>query len=190
MSDGPHRSLPMRRGWKRVAKCGDNNAFTLEEVSTSIVYALEEDSRSEFPDAFMKGLCDLCREHETSLFKDQMGLQLEGLRQFAGYGMGRAVLDHALLLSENGERGLAIAEKAVVCALTDRAARGARQVEEHYCRESRQPRAYGVRARIEDAIGSSSPAFNALARKILEIEPSSAPLPVIKQQGLEDGVRL
>ena len=24
MSDGPHKSLDMRRGWKRVAECGDN----------------------------------------------------------------------------------------------------------------------------------------------------------------------
>jgi len=27
MSDGPHRSLEMRKGWKRVAESADNRAF-------------------------------------------------------------------------------------------------------------------------------------------------------------------
>jgi hypothetical protein len=179
----------MRRGWKRVAEYGDNQAFTLDEVGTSIVSALEKDGRRELTGKFMEGLCDLCREQEASLFKDQIGLELEGLRDVAGPGMGRMVLEHAILLSENGERGLAIAEKAVMNALTDRAARGARQVEEHYCRESWQSRGRGLRSRIEDAIGNSSGGLNALAQRMLNIG-SGPPASPIRQQGLDDGVRL
>jgi len=189
MSDGPHRSLPMRRGWKRVAKCGDNKAFSLEEVSTSIVSALEEDSRDELDSGFVEGLYDLCREPEASLFKDQFGPQLEGLREAAGHGLGRIALEHAILLSENGEKRTAIAEQALKHAFKDRAARGARQVEEHYCRESSPSHANDVRGRIENAIENCDPAFNALARRILHIDSGGTSSP-IRQQGLDDGVRL
>lgn len=189
MSDGPHRSLPMRQGWKRVAECGENQAFTLDEIVTSIVSALENDGRQELSDKFMGGLRDLCREQDASLFKDQMGPQLEGLRDVAGQGVGRMVLEYAILLSESGERGLAIAEKALVQALTDRAARGMRQVEEHYCRESHQSHAREIRSRIEEAIGNSSGAVNALARRMLNTGSCPA-APPVRQQGLDDGVKL
>jgi hypothetical protein len=179
----------MRRGWKRVAEYGDNRAFTLDEVSTSIVSALEKDGRDELSGKFMEGLRDLCREHEASLFKDQMGPQLEGLRDVAGPGMGRMVLEHAIQLSENGESGLVIAEMAVTNALIDRAARGARQVEEHYCRESGQTRARDVRSRIEDAIGNSSAGLNALAQRMLN-KSSGPAASLVRQRGLDDGVRL
>jgi hypothetical protein len=189
MSDGPHRSLPMRPGWKRVAECGDNQAFTLDEIVTSIVSALEKDGRQELSGKFLGELSELCREQDASLFKDQIGPQLKGLRNVAGQGMGRVVLEHAILFSESGESGLAIAEKAVAQALTDRAARCMRQVEEHYCRVSHQSHARGVRARIEEAIGNGSAAVNALARRMLDA--GTGPIaPPVRQQGLDDGVRL
>ena len=43
MSDGPHRSLPMRQGWKRVAERGANDNFTTEQIAAAIVPALEQD---------------------------------------------------------------------------------------------------------------------------------------------------
>jgi hypothetical protein len=189
MSDGPYKSLPMRPGWKRVAECSDNQAFTPDEIVTSIVFALEKDCRQELPDNFLRGLKDVCREQDGSLFKDQMGPQLEGLRNVAGQGMGRMVLEYSILLSENGERGTAIAEKALELAFTDRAARGMRQVEEHYCRESHHSHAHRVRSRIEEAIGKSSAGVNALARKMLDGGPGPA-LPSVKRLGLDDGVSL
>ena len=43
MSDGPHRSGPDARAWKRVARCADNPAFEVEEIRNVIVLALEQD---------------------------------------------------------------------------------------------------------------------------------------------------
>ncbi len=40
MSDGPHRSLNMRRGWKRFAKRADKEAYAPEEVCDAIPAAL------------------------------------------------------------------------------------------------------------------------------------------------------
>ena len=189
MSDGPHRSLPMRPGWKRVAEYGDNRAFAPQEVCNAIPAALEEDCRAEMAPRFLDAYCDVFRNQESSLFKDQVAPQLEALRGLAGLGMGRVVLDHAIQLCESGETGTNAAVKAVADALTDRAARGARQVEEHYCRESTQPRADHVRSRIEEGIGSSGAGIETLARKVLKLDAGSPTRPA-KQQGLDDGVRL
>lgn len=179
----------MRPGWKRVAECSDNQAFAPDEIVTSIVFALEKDVRQELSDKFLRELKDLCREQEASLFRDEMRPLLEGLRNIAGQGMGRVVLENSILLSEDGERGSVIVEKALALALTDRAARCMRQVEEHYCRESHQSHARGVRSRIEEAIGNGSAAINALARRMLDAG-SGLVAPPVKQQGLDDGVRL
>ena len=187
MSDGPHRSLPMRRGWKRVAECGDNLAFAAEEIGKAIIPALEQDCREEIDRQFLEGICSIFRDQEQSLFKDHMGPQLETVRQGAGSGIGRVILEHAIQLAETGGGGIDGLIKATTNALTDRAGRGARQVEEHYDRKSTSPRAQRVRARIEEGIGCAS--IKELARELLKIEPRPAAARKLKQQGLDDGVR-
>ena len=87
ISDGPHRSLPMRAGWKRVAECGDNHAYAPEEIRNAIIPALEQDCRAEITPQFVDALYKMFREQEISLFKDQLGPQLEVLRRIAGPGL-------------------------------------------------------------------------------------------------------
>jgi hypothetical protein len=184
MSDGPHRSLPMRPRWKRVAECGDNDAFAPDEVSRALLPALEQDCRDEISPQFINSF----RELYQSLFKDHLVEELEALRPTAGCGIGGAVLDYAIQLAANDEEDFDAPTKAMTNALIDRAAKGARQVEEHYCRESTAPRGQGVRSRIEQAISDSAPAIEGLSRKILNLdsEPRAA---ASKQQGLDDGVK-
>ena len=47
MSDGPHRSLPMRPRWKKVAEYAGNEAFPLEDICDAIVVAVEWDWRKD-----------------------------------------------------------------------------------------------------------------------------------------------
>ena len=72
MSDGPHRSLPMRRPWKTVAECADTPAFEVEEIREAIVPALEHDCRREMRREFLDGLCRVCSDQEASLFKSDL----------------------------------------------------------------------------------------------------------------------
>jgi hypothetical protein len=188
MSDGPHRSLPMRRGWKRVAECGDNRAFASEEISRAMIPALEQDCRSEIAPEFLDAISDVFRNQQPSLFKNPLAPQLAVLRPNAGYGIGRVLLEHAIQVAERGGTGAEGLVEATTNALTDRAARGARQVEEHYCRESTSPRAQKVRERIEDAIGGAG--ITGLARQVLKLDPRPSSPASLKQQGLDDGVRL
>lgn len=188
MSDGPHRSLPMRRGWKRVAECGDNLAFAAEEIGKSIISALEQDCCEEIDQQFLEGMCGIFRDQKQSLFKDQMRPQLETMRQNAASGIGRVILEHAIQVADTGGCGIEGLIEATTNALTDRAGRGARQVEEHYDRKSTKPRAQRVRARIEEGIGCAS--IKEFARELLKIEPRPTAPRKLKQQGLDDGVRL
>jgi hypothetical protein len=188
MSDGPHRSLPMPRGWKRLAECGDNRAFAPDEICKAIIPALEQDCHNEIAPAFLDPFRSVFLDQESFLFKDQMGPQLEALRANAGCGIGRLILEHAIQTAERGGTGMEGLVEATTNALTDRAARGARQVEEHYCRKSSAPRAQKVRARIEEAIGGA--AIKGLARQVLKIDQRPSSSRTLRQRGLDDGVRL
>ena len=188
MSDGPHRSLPMRRGWKRVAESADNKAFSAAEVRDAIVPALEKDCRGEISREFVEGLRTVCADREALLFKNDMAPSLEALRNAAGAGLARVVLNYALQHAAHGHSAKDIPEKALTEALMDRAARGMWQVEEHYCRRSTTPRANKVRERIEQAIGGAN--IGSLASKILDSDAKAPATQAPKREGLDDGVAL
>jgi hypothetical protein len=176
----------MRKGWKRVAESADNQAFGTDEIRDAILPALEEDCRGEISPEFFGSLRRVCADQETLLFKTDVAPSLEALRNAAGAGLARAVLNYALQQAARGNSAKDIPESALKDALMDRAARGARQVEEHYCRESTTPRANRVRARIEQAIGSAD--IEDVARRILD--PSNSETQAPKRKGLDDGVKL
>ena len=187
MSDGPHRSLPMRRPWKTVAECADNAAFEVDEIRDAILPALENDCR-ELRREFLDELRKVCADQEASLFKSDMRPVLEALRGTANAGMERLVLDHAVHAAVNGTSGQGVAEKALGQALKDRGASGIRQVEEHYLRKSSARRAHNVRDRMEQAISGAD--VGAAARRLLDSgQKDSGPKPA-KRQGLDDGVKL
>jgi hypothetical protein len=188
MSDGPHRGLQMRRGWKRVAEFAYNPVYAPEEVCNKIISALHQDWRADIPRTLLSGVRDVLGEEQGFLFKDQKIAQLESLgRLAAGHGLGRTLIDCAIkALTDIGAGPDALLD-AVKNTLLDRALRGARQVEEHYCRRSLTPRAQNVRLRIDDGIKNA--AIDTLAHQILHRDSIPVWSPPAKQQGLDDGVR-
>ncbi len=188
MSDGPHRSLPMRRPWKSVAECADNAAFEVDEIRECILPALENDCRREVRREFLDTLCGLCACQEEMLFKNDMRPVLEELRRTANIGLERQVLDHAIYAAANGSSGHGVAEKALGQALKDRGASGIKQVEEHYLRKSNVKRAHNVRNRMEQAVSGAD--IDRVARTVLNgKQKDTAPKPS-KRQGVDDGVKI
>ena len=185
MSDGPHRSLNMTRAWKKVAERSDKRSYSREEVSESFVGALAKDCYREIPPRFLDIAWRIFSDPEPSLFVTKISDQLETLRRQAGPGIGRSVLDQAILCAERGKTGREGLVEAVKNAIGDRAAKATRQIEEHYCRESSNPRANHVRARMEEGINGA--AFDRLARTILKIQQATGKQSTMKQ-GLDDGV--
>jgi hypothetical protein len=186
MSDGPHRSLPMRRRWQLVAERADKRSYTVAEIRDVLVPALERDCRDEMSPEFIAELRRVAEE--PSLFRDDSAARLEALRPLAGSGMGRAILDNVGPLAVVDIEGWSLVRESLKAAVQDRAHCGIRQVEEHFLREATAPRANNVRARLTDGVASAD--FDALVARVLSAKPTPVPRVPKKQTGLDDGVSL
>jgi hypothetical protein len=75
MSDGPHRSLPMRAGWKRTAEQADKPAYSAAEVSDAMCRAVEDDWRAEISDSCVRRLGQILGDQQLSLLDDKRAAQ-------------------------------------------------------------------------------------------------------------------
>ena len=186
MSDGPHRSLPMRRGWKKVAEYAGNETFASNDIRDAIVTAIEQDWRKDISPGFVGSIQDVLGG--ATLFSEDSIQALEDIRQsVAGCAMGNVLLDHVVYAVSDGKSGDTALQEAVTRTATDWSARCARQVEEHYLRKSSTENTTNVRSRIEEAIQKAP--FTALASRLLDAESRPA-LRLVKHDGLDDGVTL
>lgn len=191
MSDGPHKSLPMRADWRKLAERADRPSFSPEEVAEAVGPALEGDWSEEGCDSLVTALSELLSlGQQGALPLGDAHTALEGARRqlVDGSPLRRLVIDHiqlALTVEQNPGDAL---RAGVENALRERGARGRFQVEEHFHRRTKnQERSAGVGKRIEDAISRHD--FGALARKCLG-EDSGPRARVTKNDDLDDGVRL
>ncbi len=170
MSDGPYRSLPMSRGWKRLAEFAENVNFDRADTSAAASHALKTTWTNEVPAIVVKGLRDVFLEKEPGLFADSRLARVEAMvADTAGYGLGRLLTAHAssvLVEGLTGEVGLTEATKR---ALESYAARSVRQIEEHYCRKASARLTAQIRTRISDAMGTAD--ITTLARQCAGLEP-------------------
>lgn len=185
MSDGPHRSLPMKRNWRSVAERADNPSFAVEEIGNAMVPALAGDCRDELSPGFIDNIRETVEEQERLLIKDDIRSLAHALRPEAGAGIGRRLIEIVALVSSADAPDLTALVRAMKAALAERAARCIRQIEEHYLRKSSASRANDVRARLEQAIASAS--LDVLARQILKIDDSRPARASAKRDGLDEG---
>ena len=189
MSDGPHRSLNMRRGWKQLAKCADNVAFSTEEIRNALSSALADDWREEVPGDICQQLQTILNKGQGFLFSGKKIEWLEALRgERTGYPLCSVLIDcamYAVFKEHSSDDTLA---KVASSALSERAASGARQVEEHYHRKSTQGRAVHVRERIEDNIIQSDIAQ--LAKRLTGLDRTERRHRPVKKTDINDGVLL
>ena len=189
MSDGPHRSLNMRKGWKRLSEQADNKAFAPEEVQLALPHALERDWHAEIPQRLCQKIRAILNDSQSSYVPDLKVERLEALRDgTVVHPFSNVFLDCAVHEVTRGRTGEEAVRAAAVGALLDRATRGARQVEEHYRRKSASNRALNVRERIEDGISRSD--FSTLAAQLTSTGSAERLLATDKRTGLDDGVRI
>ncbi len=188
MSDGPHRSLPMKRGWQRVAERADNGAFAVDEIGNAIIPALERDCRDEMSSEFIEHIRGIIEEQKMLLIKDDVRERIEALRTEAGCGIGQKLIENVVRISANRTPEMLDLIHAMAAALADRAVKCSRQVEEHYLRKSTGTRANNVRTRVERGIACAP--LDGLARETLKIESRSPGRSSLRRDGLDDGVSL
>ena len=191
MSDGPYKSLNITPTWKKFAEWAHKAAFEPDEVAGCVVPALEETWRDEGCGEVLRAIRAIVGDaRQTDMFGQDKSAELEAARRdlSAGYPMRRLIVDHIIQSVANGKFGIDAVCDGLENALRDRAARGPRQVEEHYLRkQSPQAMATRVRNRMEDAVASAPIA--GLARRLSGLDTATQPQSV-KQQEIEDGVRL
>ena len=191
MSDGPHRSLPMRQGWRNLAERADRCAFEPEQVADAVPEALGDDWREEGCDEVVRDMRAVLGDgRQPSLFAGEKQDALDALKKLsgAGYQLRRLVLDSVVQAVDDGFTGTDALVEGAANALAIRCGAGVRQVEEHYLRKSTDNRAANVRQRIEK--GGATSDFKGIAWRFLKIDGSSSATPAKKQlDGLDDGVR-
>ena len=186
MSDGPYKSLPMQRWWREVAKAAENEAFEIGEISTRIIVAVDEDCHRNNLASFVSYIQDVLNKDD--LLSGDIVNTLEGLRTIvAGYPAGNVLLDHIIYLLRDGHSRTSTIEEGVTYMLQDWSARHARQIEEHYLRESNIQISNKVSARIHQAIQKAP--FVDLTNRQLD-KGKNPTLRLKKQVALDDGVRL
>lgn len=188
MSDGPHRSLPMKPKWRSVAERAYNRAFGVDEISAAMMPALQSDCQDEMSPRFLGQLRNICEEQPSLLFKDNIPARLEALKQEAGSGMGRRVLENVIRLSKQEEVNVFTAVKAIERACVERLGRTSWQMEEHTLRKSTVTRANDLRNRLDQAT-VKAPVSN-VARQLLKLDNERPARSSAKRHGLDEGPSL
>jgi hypothetical protein len=191
MSDGPHKSLKMKPGWKKVAERADLAAFEPDQVSDKLMSALQEDWAEEGCDELVRGIKEIIGDmRQASLLDDSKAGELESARRelSAGHGLKQLVLDSVIeALDSSGDASDAL-QQGIQNALTERAGRGVLQVEEHYLRKSNEKRAINVRSRLNQAIEQAP--LGDFSRRAAGLQTQISMAKTQKQQTLDDGVSL
>lgn len=188
MSDGPHRTLPMRSAWKALSKRADQKTYDLAEVRDALPRALSNDWKNEVSYPLIAALKKIFTGPDNSLRLPEIALQqLEGAKALAaGSAFGASAVAWSVQMAQEGRINESGMLEAIGNAALERAYSGFRQVEEHYYRESTQRRADGVRQRLEDA--ASGFTANELGRQLVQPEARRA-VPA-RRTAVDDGVRL
>ncbi|CAI07456.1 hypothetical protein ebA2389 [Aromatoleum aromaticum EbN1] len=189
MSDGPHRSLPMRRPWKELAKRGDQCAYDAEQVAEAAAGALASDFKNEIKWSLVDALKSIFTGRDNSLGLPEIALQeLEDAKSLAaGSVFGTNAVAWSIDLINEGRFGLDAFHEAIGLAAKMRGFANVRQVEEHYLRESNQRRADHVSVRLSSAISSFSE--GRLGAMLVSPESAGAHRPE-KRTHLDEGVPL
>lgn len=188
MSDGPHKTLPMRRAWKELSKRADKKAYDEADVREALPRALSNDWNNEVSYALISTLKNVFTGPDNSLRLPEIALQqLEAAKSLAaGSAFGTSAVAWSIQMVHEGRINETAMLEAVGNAALERAYGGFRQVEEHYYRESTKRRADGVRGRLENAAAGFT--SNELGRQL--INPGSRPAALNKKRSVDDGVRL
>ncbi|MEX2048513.1 MAG: hypothetical protein WEB90_02950 [Gemmatimonadota bacterium] len=182
MSDGPHRSLPMRRWWKQAAMRAEKSAFDVNECTAAIEVALARELGEELTPSFVQGLRDAYQE--PGLFSP--GESLKSLNP--GTPLERRVLNNLAVPSVEQSADVTSLLAAFSNAIRNEAPRFNKQIEEHYLRKSGPGHAKRERERLEEATARAD--IDGLARKLLQPDGLRTAPPLKKKMGLDDGVTL
>ena len=182
MSDGPHKSLPMRRHWKKFAERAQGQAFSHAELDEAFAFGLRKDYSkvplSVIRDIFINGT-------EASQRREDISIQLNDARQICrGSAEGNILLDCAIEANNNGMTGVTACKYAMKNALETYAIDVCRQIEEHHLRKEPGSVSY-IRSRL--SIARSQCEYETLVSELTSSSLSNTDFRLTKRTGLDEG---
>lgn len=187
MSDGPHRSLPLKSHWKPVAEWASKDAWSISDVVEATSRALERDLR-EVPIRSIRRILGV--GPEASLFAQDgnaVVAELDRARiECRGSAIGNAAIDGALQAVLEGDRGEMACQRAIQYALDRNFRSHSRSIEEHYQRKAGDRSARHMRDRL-GAVGSRCD-FGDIARRHSKADvPAARASARARRTGIDDG---
>lgn len=187
MSDGPHRSLKLRKAWRELAKRADQNTYDAAQVAEATAHAVASDFKLEVSGPLMETLKAVFTGSDNSLGIRELALeQIENTRALAAASVfGFNLLQWSTALIHEGKFGIEAFYEAVGLAAKDRVQANIRSIQEHYLRDSNQQRADRVAERLNSAISTFSDVqfgLNLVGPEPIRISPPR------KMPGLDEGV--
>src|SRR5678815_1742149 len=120
MTGGPHKSLPMKRPWKKVAERAWNQSYTCDQVAESIPLAVGKECDHRL---VQKVRAALSSQEQSVLFPESVqsiALRVEALRlQCSGSSFGNNLIDAVIYGIYHGGTGSSSLREAVGAALRE-----------------------------------------------------------------------
>jgi len=164
MSDGPHRSLPMRRHWKDTAERAARPVHSSAEVCNALTHALKRD----ILEAPIEKMRDILNSRKPDLFHILS-------------------IDCAIEAVQGGLKGQAAVESTLRNALEETMRSAFRGMNDHYQREATPKETHNLRARLDAARHKLD--CGAVANELLSPTkpPSPRSLKLLRHTGLDEG---
>lgn len=189
MSDGPHRTLEMRKGWRKVAGCAFNGASSTEEVCELLPPAIADDWRREVPSELIAAL----KKEFGDGLQGRLGIdenpgRFSALRKMAaGFPLAGALVNCAETVAADGLYGPAGILEAGRRTIEDRVQRQLRSMEEHHIRATDGKSTVDVPGRLGETANACG--YGKLAAQLLRSDPTPIERRLPKHAGLDDGPR-
>ena len=187
MSDGPHRTLNMRKRWKALAERADNAAFSPEDVVAHVAPAVSGDWNDEISPSFLRDVGQYLGCGEQSHLFEKDPAEIDRIRRKASSPMEAAFAENA---KDSNKRGEAALQEAVQKTMRECAVRRTLQAHEHWVRNTSPQRASRMKGRIQAAVvTASATVFGPMAQSVVAGNRMSSRAPA-KRGGLDSGPAL
>lgn len=190
MSDGPHRTLNMRKPWKVLAERADGAAYSHAEVVACVAPAVSSDWNNEVASDYLKEIGQFLGCGAQSHLFEKDAAEIDRLRGKASSPMEANLADYAKDVCTSSLRGDEALRHVVNKTMRECAVRRTLQAQEHYLRKSSLMRAAHMKGRMQDAvITASTGIFSAMAQSVVTGARMSI-RPPARREGLDDGPSL
>ena len=189
MIDGPHRSLPLQRHWKKFTLYVDKKAYSMEERCQSLSVAVKK----EFSSSVFTAVRDILDDIEQGLPNIVNPVErIEAIRKDCpGSIANNLFIDYVICELLKGHTACRkILRDALKSASEEITHTYLRSIEEHYCREEEGMKTIdSFRERMDKTVQKTS--FDSIALELIENLGSRKNVQEIpKRVGIEEGPEL